>query len=162
MRKWSVWTSSPAPVPFYNVSENICETDATNWTNYTRRYRKQERTSTSLSASLKGLTERWAVGVAALQPPCAPLGLPASLLPPSYAAHGSGGGGLWVAGPIISPWISLRRVSARLKEAGCTRAELWPTYSAHLWLSVQQYARSHIKIYCSILTYIFEKPYWIV
>lgn len=73
-----------------------------------------------------------------------------------------GGGRLWVAGPIISPWISLRRVSARLKEAGCARAELWPTYSAHLWLSVQQYARSHIKIYCSILTYIFEKPYWIV
>lgn len=48
--------------------------------------RKQERPSASACASLKGLTERRDVCLAALQPPCAPLGLRASSRPPSYAA----------------------------------------------------------------------------
>lgn len=67
--------------------------------------------------------------------------------------------GLWVAGPIISPWISLRRVSARLNGAGYSRPALWPTYNTQLWLSGQQY--SHIQgKKNNILTYIFEIPHW--
>lgn len=48
--------------------------------------------------------------------------------------------GLGVAGPIISPWISLRRVSVGLIELRprSSRAELWPTYSSQLWLFTKE------------------------
>lgn len=141
---------------FTNASfcEQIYETDAINWNTYTQCYRKQERLNTSLRASVKGLRAKgcW---LAALQPPCALLGLPASLLLPSYVW------GLWVAGPIISPWISLRRVSARLTEAGYSRAELWPTYSTQLWLS-QLKCNNTPTLKKSILKYIFEIPHWCI
>lgn len=84
MGKWSDQFTDASSI--LNVLENICGADAINWNNNPQRYRKQKRSNACLCASLKGLTERWDVGLAALQPPCAPLGLPASLLPPSYAA----------------------------------------------------------------------------
>lgn len=74
--------------------------------------------------------------------------------------------GLGVAGPIISPWISLRRVSVELIElhrAAAAGAELWPTYSSQHWLFTEETTEAHNTgeptWKHNILTYIFKKSH---